>query len=54
MGQSTDPERLSNKEGLKGNARISLGSKSRIDYMGGLEAKLGTGGIKWRKREILG
>lgn len=46
MLQSTEPERLSNKEDLRGDARISLGKGHRIDFMGGLGVgKVGNRGI---------
>lgn len=35
MLQSIDPEKPSNKEGLRENARISLGIRNRIDFSGG-------------------
>ena len=35
MLQFTDPERLSSKEGPKGEARISLGMGNRRDFLGG-------------------
>ena len=38
MLQSTDPERLSNKEGLRGDAKISQGRGNRINFEGGLGA----------------
>lgn len=38
MQQFTEPERLSNKEDLRGDTRISLGKGNRIDFMGGLGA----------------
>lgn len=42
----SDPEKLSNKESLRGYARISLG---KVDFTGGL----GVGGI-WNRRDQLG
>jgi hypothetical protein len=44
MLQSTDPRRLRNKEGSKGDAWISLGRRNRIDFVGGLgEVGMGRG-----------
>lgn len=36
MLQSTDPKRLANKEGSRGDAKISLGREKRRDFMSGL------------------
>ena len=38
MLQSTDPEKLSNKEGSVGNTWIFLERVNRIDFAGGLRA----------------
>lgn len=50
MLQSTDPKRLGNKEGLSGEARISLGRRKRIDFAHGL----GEGGVGNRRAQVLG
>ena len=36
--QSTDPERLSNKESSMGDVWISLGKRTRVDFIVGLKA----------------
>ena len=46
MLQSTDPDRLSTKEGSRSNVWISLGRGNRIDYVGGLEV------LKEQKRSV--
>jgi hypothetical protein len=47
MLQSTGPEQLSNKEGIKGDVRIYLENENRIDIKGGLGAgEIKTGEIR--------
>ena len=49
--QSTDPERLSNKESSMGDGLISMGTGTRIDFMGRLgEARDGSRGSSGRGR----
>jgi hypothetical protein len=51
MLQSTDPETLNcNKEGFRGDAWISLGRGSRIDFVGGL----GIGGDGNERNQAVG
>lgn len=48
MLQSTDPERLNHKEGLnRGNARVYLGRRNRIDFACGL------GGVGKRRDQVV-
>lgn len=46
MLQSTDIERLPNKEGIRENTRISRGQGNRIDFASRLEA-----GCGWEQKE---
>jgi hypothetical protein len=50
MLDSTYPERLSNKDGLRRDPRISLGMGVRIDFTSGL----GAGGIGNRRNQVRG
>ena len=54
MLQSTDPEKLNNKDGSRGHLWLSLGRGNRTEFMGGLG--MGRGGyemdqvrVGWRK-----
>lgn len=48
MLQTTGPERLTNKDGSKGDTWIPLGRGNRMDYVG----RLGAGGHRNRRDQV--